>query len=185
MKRFDLRIFVSGLFIIVGLSASVAYADSGWYVGASVGQSYFEFDDLDIDDNGNAWKVYGGYVADLPFIDLGVEGGYVDFGNASGQVEQFFFLSNHVDVSGLNLWGVAGVDVGPIGLFGKLGAIAWDLDGETRGPFFGELSDDGLDVGFGIGAKFMLFSAEIRAEYEYYEIEDGIGMISVGANWVF
>jgi len=31
----------------------------------------------------------------------------------------------------------------------------------------------------------MLFSFELRAEYERYEIEDGFDMISVGANWVF
>ncbi|MEM1081896.1 MAG: outer membrane beta-barrel protein, partial [Pseudomonadota bacterium] len=114
--------------------------------------------------------------------DLGMEGGYVDFGSPS---DSFPGFTSSLDASGFNLWGIAGVDVGPLGLFGKVGAIAWDLDGQTRGIVDQDFDESGTDAGYGIGVKFMLFSAEVRAEYERYEVEDGIDMFSVGLNWVF
>lgn len=168
---------------------SQAHADGGWYIGGSTGLAAVEFDVNDsdggvagFDDDETAWKLYGGYIVDLPLVDLGVEGGYVDFGSPS---DGFPGFRASADISGVNLWGVAGIDVGPLGLFGKLGAVGWDLDGRTTGIVNQRFDDSGTDIGYGLGAKFMLFSFELRAEYERYEIEDGFDMISVGANWVF
>ena len=59
------------------------------------------------------------YVVDLPLIDLGVEGGYIELGSP---LERFMDLTNQADVFDLNLWGIARVDVGPVGLFGKVAA---------------------------------------------------------------
>jgi hypothetical protein len=90
-------------------------------------------------------------------------------------------------VSGLNVWGIAGVDLGPLGVYGKLGAIDWSLDGRARGFVGARLDESGTDIGYGIGAKFMLFSLEFRVEYEHYDISelDKLSMLSVGAAWVF
>lgn len=175
--------------LLVALPMSQAQADGGWYLGASTGLAFLELDvpgtDGDVfglDDSENAWKVYGGYIVDLPLVDVGVEGGYVDFASPS---EGFPGFRAEADITGLNLWGVAGVDIGPVGVFGKLGAIAWDLDGRTTGIVNQRFDDSGTDIGYGLGGKFMLFSFEVRLEYERYEIDDGVDMISVGANWVF
>ena len=175
--------------LLIAFHPGAARADGGWYVGASTGLAAVEFDVADgeggvvgFDDDETAWKLYGGYIVDLPLVDLGVEGGYVDFGSPSAGFPGF---RAEADPTGVNLWGVAGVDVGPIGFFGKLGAIAWDLDGRTTGIVNQSFDDSGTDLGLGIGAKFMLLSLEFRAEYEHYEIEDGIDMVSVGVNWVF
>jgi len=188
MNQFRTFSFFS-LFLIAGALSSDVYADGGWYVGGSIGQSSVEFDfdeggddAFGLNDNDNAWKVFGGYVLDLPLVDLGVEGGYVDFGSVSESVSM---LSAQADVTGVNLWGVAGIDVGPIGVFGKLGAVAWDLDGRVSGIANLSIDDNGTDIGYGLGAKFMLFSLEFRAEYERYQVEDGVDMFSVGATWVF
>lgn len=183
------RAFTIALLVTAGACSSETRADGGWYVGAGAGVSSLALDVPDSDGNvfgfdedDTAWKIYGGYVVDLPLVDLGVEASYVDFGNPSDLLAGF---RAEVQGSGVNLWGIAGVDVGPIGLFGKLGAIAWDLDGRTTGSIDQSFGDSGTDIGYGLGAKFMLFSLEVRAEYERYEIEDTIDMLSIGVNWVF
>lgn len=189
MQLLDKRVFSISLLMFTVFSATSAHADSGWYLGGSVGQASIELDvpgagdsAFGFDERERAWKMYGGYVVDLPLVDVGVEGGYVEFGSPS---EQFPAFRAEADVSGFNLWGVAGVDVGPVGVFGKLGAIAWELDGQNVSFVDRSFNESGTDIGFGVGAKFMLFSLEVRAEYERYQIDDGVDMISVGVNWVF
>ena len=175
--------------LLTGTHASQVLADGGWYLGGSTGLAWVELDvpgnDGEVfgfDESEPAWKVFGGYIVDLPLVDLGVEAGYVDFGSPSAGFPGF---RAEADPTGVNLWGVAGVDVGPIGFFGKLGAVAWDLEGRITGPFSGRFDESGTDLGLGIGAKFMLLSLEFRAEYEHYQIEEGVDMVSVGVNWVF
>ena len=182
---------VSALLIALLLQASPASADGGWYLGASTGQSFIEVDlegvgtaPLGFDERATSWKGFGGYIIDLPLLDFGFEGGYVDFGGPSAR---FSGVEASVDVSGLNVWGIAGADLGPLGVYGKLGAIAWSLDGRTSGLVNQRIDESGTDIGYGIGAKFMLFSLEFRAEYERYDISeaDNVSMLSVGASWVF
>jgi hypothetical protein len=184
-----LAVIVTAAFLT--LAGAHARADGGWYVGASAGQAYLEIDVDGADENvfgfdegDTAWKVFGGYVFDLPLIDLGIEGGYVDL---ASPVAEFPGFRADLDPSGFNLWGVAGVDIGPVGVFGKLGGIAWDIDGQTVGVVNRDFDESGTDVGYGLGAKFMLWSLEFRAEYERYDIEDteNVEMFSVGVSWVF
>lgn len=189
MNQIKSRMLVFALLLFAGFSTDGARADGGWYLGAAAGLSSLQLDvpandgsAFDFNEEDTAWKLYGGYVVDLPLIDLGVEAGYVDFGNPSTLFPGF---RAEAQASGVNVWGIAGVDVGPVGLFGKLGAIAWDLDGQTTGSINQSFGDSGTDIGYGLGAKFMLFSLEVRAEYERYEIEDTIDMLSLGVNWVF
>jgi hypothetical protein len=168
-----------------------AQADTGWYVGASAGQAFLEIDVPGEDDNvfgfdesDVAWKAFGGYVFDLPLIDLGVEAAYVDLASPSAQFPGF---RADFDASGIAAWGIAGVDLGPLGVFAKLGALAWEIDGQTVGVINQTFDESGTDLGYGIGAKFMLWSLEFRAEYELYDIEDteNVDMFSVGVAWVF
>lgn len=172
--------------------AEPAHADSAAYIGGSVGDAtvqvdvpeedeigaVFEFDESDF-----AWKAFGGFNFDLAVVDLAIEGGYVDLGAPSGRVAD---TEIEVDVSGWDVFGLAGIELGPIGVFAKAGVISWDADttieaiGDSRG-------DDGTDPAYGIGARFNLGSLEIRGEYEYFDIDSAeeVYMLSAGVAFAF
>lgn len=168
----------------LSLAAAPSHADSGFYAGGSVGSATVEDDvddvnlgDFKFDDNDFAWKAFAGYNFELALFDLAVEGGYVDFGSQSDN-------DIKVQADALDLFGVIGVDIGPIGVFAKAGVINWDTDVRAFGL---KVSDDGTDPAYGVGARFMLGSLEIRAEYEYFDIEDidDTYLLSAGLAWTF
>lgn len=167
-------------------TATTAYADSGFYVGGSVGTAAVEVNDvdpdLDFDEDDFAWKVFGGYNIDAFVIDLAVEGGYVDFGSPSDTLGGSDVA---LDLTGWDVFGLAGVELGPIGVFAKAGLIAWDGDATIDGVNAG--GDSGTDPAYGVGVRFSLWSAEIRAEYEYFDIDDtdDVSLLSAGIVWTF
>ena len=169
------------------LMSAESRADSGFYVGGSVGSAGIELDAGDpvnpviFDEDDFAWKAFGGYNFDLILLNLAIEGGYVDFGGPSADIGGTLF---EVDADGLDLFGVLGVDLGPIGIFAKAGVIAWDAEAAIDGV---GSSDDGTDPAYGVGAKFGLGSFAIRIEYELFDIEDteDVAMISAGLVWTF
>jgi outer membrane immunogenic protein len=171
------------------LAASVpAHADSGFYVGASIGRSTLDADisdagagSLDFDDGDSAWKGFVGFNIDAFVIDLAIEGGYVDFGQPAEQI-----AGNDVefDLTGWDVFGLAGVELGPIGVFAKAGFIDWSADASLNGARVA--SDSGTDPAYGIGVRFSLFSAEVRGEYEYFDVDDvDASLMSVGIVWTF
>ena len=163
-----------------------ALADSGFYIGAAAGGATQDIElggPPEIEEDDTAFKVFGGYKFDTPVVDLGVELGYVDFGEAeinTGAGELAF------DPAGINLWGIVGFELGPVDLFAKLGVIAWDLETTT---FAGKASDDGTDIGFGLGAGFDIGKVQIRGEYELYDPSDEsvtmLSMLSIGVVYSF
>jgi len=173
--------------LLLGVSHG-AKADSGPYIGGSIGSStvqgdvpvdtsFFQFDENDF-----AWKIFGGFNFDLPVIQLGIEAGYTDLG---GPTTTILGESLGVEVNGWDAFGVAGIDLGPIGLFGKVGAITWDLNATIAG--IQADSDDGTDPAYGLGARFSLGSFQIRAEYEYFDLgsTDDVYMLSAGFVYTF
>ena len=115
-------------------------------------------------------------------VQLGIEGGYVDLGGPSATI-----LTETLDlqVTGWDAFGVIGFDIGPVGIFGKVGAITWDLEATVSGLEAG--TDDGTDPAYGIGARFSLGSLQIRGEYEYFDVEsvNDLYMLSIGLVWTF
>lgn len=164
------------------------YADSGFYLGGSIGRSLVEADisdpgagSLDFDDGDSAWKGIAGFNIDAFVIDLAIEGGYVDFGAPADQIAG---SEVELDLNGWNLFGLAGLELGPVGVFAKAGFIDWSADASVDGARI--TSDSGTDPAYGIGVRFSLFSAEVRAEYEYFDFEDtDVSLVSVGAVWTF
>lgn len=166
-----------------------ARAESGPYIGGSVGSATIavEIPDedpgavFDFDENDFAWKAFGGYNFDLGVADLAIEGGYVDLGAPSGEL-----LGSEVelDVTGWDVFGLLGVDIGPVGLFAKAGMVSWDVEATIDG--IEDEGDDGTDPAYGVGARFNLGNLQIRAEYEYFDIDsegaDGedVYMLSAG-----
>ena len=163
-----------------------ALADSGFYIGAAAGGATQDIElggPPEIEQDDTAFKVFGGYKFDMSVVDLSVELGYVDFGEAeidtaAGEVS--------FAPTGINLWGVAGFELGPVELFAKLGVIAWDLETTT---FAGKFSDDGMDYGFGLGAGFDIGKVQIRGEYELYDTSNVdvsmLSMLSLGIVYHF
>ena len=62
------------------LVGPAAYADSGFYLGGSLGDASVEVDDFGFDENDSASKIFGGFIFDMPVVDFAVEAAYVDLG---------------------------------------------------------------------------------------------------------
>ncbi len=157
-------------------------ADNGIYLGAGVGQSSVQYDDLDLDFDASAtgYKVIAGW----RFLDwLAVEGNYVDLGSGDDTV-----LGEKVesDVNGVTLSAVGFLPVGPVDLFARVGAINWSADLDAPGLGI-RGSDDGTDLAYGVGAQFRVWSLSVRGEYERFDIADAdtVDMVSIGVTWTF
>jgi hypothetical protein len=175
--------------LVLALVPFAANADSGFYIGGSAGGGNIEAELGDtglpgvpssIDEDDTAFKVFGGYNFDLPSINLGVEAGYVDFGKPDVDTNLGELL---FDLTGINLWGIAGFEAGPVDIFGKLGFIAWDVDASLLDE---SISGSGSDIGYGLGIGFNVGPVQIRGEYEVYDIEDAdLSMLSLGVVYQF
>ncbi len=155
-------------------TAAVAGADSGFYIGAGVGDASVK--DADFDASDSAYKIFGGYnIGFIPLVDFAVEASYVDFGNPSTSL-------GNVEVTGLNAFGLAGLSFGPFGVFAKAGAISWDADSTFDSV---NSSDSGTDPAYGIGARFAIGSFAVRAEYEVYDLDADLDMVSVSGVFTF
>ncbi len=153
--------------LLVTPTTSLAGADSGFYIGAGVGDATIEEGTFNKSDS--AYKLIAGYnIGFIPFVDFAVEGSYVDFGSPG-----------NIEATGLDAFGLAGLNFGPIGIFAKAGAIKWDLKGTG-------VSESGTDPAYGVGARFQLFNFSIRAEYEVFEFDKAdVDMVSVSATFTF
>lgn len=179
------RLTLAGGVLALLLASGTAWGggDSGLYIGGSLGSAGMDVTvgNTSIDDNDMAYKIFGGYNFGLvPLVNVALEASYVDFGTAEGNVPGG---SAETSVTGFDAFGLAGVNMGPVMLFGKVGAIYWD--GEASGPG-GSADDSGTDPAYGIGLQFQLLSIALRAEYEIFTIEDvDIGFVSAGVSYTF
>lgn len=158
------------------LLTSQAFAN-GFYIGGSVGHAKVGLSDaerdINISDNDIGYKIYGGF----KFTLVGVEGGYVNFGQIDGN-------DSEIEVSGLSAFGMVSMGLGPANVFGKLGGFVWESDFSSAQETY---SEDGFDPALGLGAAFNLGGIGVRAEYEYFNISDfdDVSMFSVGATFWF
>ncbi len=167
--------------VILSTTAMTASAESGWYLGASVGNSDLGFQNtdignIDINDSDTGFKIFTG----VKFTVLAAEFGYVDFGSIGSD-------SDSVDLSGFSGFGVLSMGLGPVEVFGKAGGFIWDAEGDFD-TLDEKYDEDGFDPAVGIGAAFNLGGMGVRAEYEYFDIGefDKVSMLSVGATlWLF
>ena len=160
-----------------------AGGESGLYLGGSFGSAGLDVSDrgVEYDDDDTAYKIFGGYnFGIIPLINLAIEGSYVDFGTAEENVS-----GNRAEtsVTGLDLFGLVGVNFGPVSLFGKVGAINWDRESS----FLSQSEDDsGTDPAYGLGLQLQIRSFAIRAEYELFTLDKvDIGFVSAGVSYTF
>jgi hypothetical protein len=170
------------------LAPAAVLADSGVYIGGGVGSA--KIDDGagdpaavgDFSKSANAWKAFVGYNFDaLPLIKFAAEAGYRDLGKPSATVSG---VPVEYSVKGFDAGVMAGVGLGPVDLFAKVGGMQYDL----RKTIGGVNHDyDGTAPLYGIGAWLSLGSIGLRAEYEKIDINElkDVEMISVSAFYKF
>lgn len=159
-----------------------AGSDSGIYIGGSMGQADLKTGDpnFDINEDASGYKVIFGYNFGLvPTIDLAIEADYRDFGSFENNASNI-----QSDLTSVDVYGLAGFNFGPIGVFGKLGFSNTDVDlviDDVR------QKDSDSSNTYGIGAKIGLGSLAVRAEYEVFDLDgiDDMSMTSLGVTLTF
>lgn len=180
MKRAGLVLSIAGL---IGMSAqSVAAFENptGFYIGGALGVTEISdtvcdelaslnaalINQLSCDEKDSGWKLFAGW---QPIKWVGVEAGYADLGSysASGGATN---VTAEVDGGFITATFTAPV-IETIGLYGKLGAYAWDsnIKGSLSGVAIPETSDDGTSTIIGAGFRFPITdSFGVRLEWERY-----------------
>ena len=167
---------------------SFAYAQESFYVGASIGQSYIEEDDVvageDFDEEDFGFKVFGGYQFHKNFA---AEFDYLDFGEPDDNI---LGVKSEIELYAFALYGVGILPLtDQFELFAKLGAAYWDA--EVKAKFLGlSVSDDedGTDLAYGLGASFAFTDqVAVRVEYEGVDVDDldGADLLTVGGTYSF
>lgn len=159
-------------------SAPALAVKPGFYLGGSVGGATTEVSEGSdsYDDNDTAWKIFAGYHF-LQFF--AVEAAYRDLGSPSDTISG---SDVKLSTTAFDVAGLAGIPLGPIYLFGKLGVAQWDADLTVDGT---KVSDDGTGYEAGIGISADIFKMQLRGEIEYLDASDGAVMYTVGAAWRF
>ena len=175
--------------VVVALVPLAAQADTGFYLGGSASGATIEADlngislpglPASIDEDDTALEIFAGYRFDLPVVGLGIEAGYVDFGEPDIDVlgDELTF-----DTTGINVWGIAALDLGLFDVYGKLGYIAWEVDAKYLDS---SASEDGYDLAYGLGAEFDIGPVLLRGELELYDLDDAdVTMLSLGVAYQF
>lgn len=166
----------------VALPLSSAHA-GGLYIGGGVGSARIEDSPanpqgITFKETDTAWKVFGGYRFDLlPIVSLSGEVGYRDLGKPNTAAAEY-------KLTGFDYGALAGIGLGPVELFARVGGMKYDLDKTISGT---KTSFDGNAPMYGVGARFSLFGLGVRAEYEMVDINklDNVQMISVSAFYEF
>jgi OOP family OmpA-OmpF porin len=163
---------------VVVSSASFAQAkpappvDTGFYVGASVGQSTSSCPNGvgNCDDSDVGYRVFGGFRFNR---NLAVEGGYAPLGDVSG--------------TGLtietNAWDLVGVGIWPFtpqfSVYGKLGV--YSAEAKASGVVSGNKTTS--DLTYGLGAQFdFARNLGVRAEWQRYQGVEAPGGLSGDAD---
>jgi OOP family OmpA-OmpF porin len=199
--------------LFLALSAALAAtsaqaADTGFYVGGSLGQSKindFEGSDFDAellatlglpsststDDTDTGWKAFAGYRI---MKYLAVEGAYTDFGEFTANSTLALGTVNTTIEA--DAWTVSALGILPLGdqfsLFARLGVNFWNADISAVGTGSGGVatesgSEDGTDMVYGVGAAYSFNqNLSVRGEWERYDFDDGdVDLWSAGLSWNF
>lgn len=155
------------LFALALLGASAtASADSWIYGGVNVGQSDF------MGDETTSYGVHAG-TGILPLI--GLEVGYQNHGEFKRHGVTFDADSVYFAVK-------PSIDFGPLHVYAKGGLHKWDVSSNVAG-----LSDDDVDLMYGVGAEYFLFGpVSVGASYNIFEMDkEEVKTLSLNATFHF
>jgi OOP family OmpA-OmpF porin len=157
---------------ILALAPVAATADSGFYFGASVGNSTLkdDFNGFDVDTSSNSVRFIAGWQFNKYFS---LEGGYQNFGTFE---QRFDVGGTPVDVSlkadGFTL-GATGFIPLPkdFFLYGRAGAFFWDGDSELNNV--SQAKPEDTNPYYGGGVKYALTeNISLLGDWTLYELED-------------
>jgi opacity protein-like surface antigen len=181
MKRKTFLALLTVVILVVGQSALAV--EGGFYLGGSLGGATskvkatdFDRSDFTFDENDFAWKIFGGFHF-LQFF--AVEAAYRDLGSPSTTLPEG---NAEIDQNAFDVSGLLGLPLGPLFVFGKVGAVYWDADVTLDGI---KTSEDGTDFSAGLGASLDITRFRLRGEIEYFDIGEHALMYTVGAAWLF
>ena len=170
--------------VLAGLAASflvapgLAVADSGLYIGGSVGSTTIDedFDGAILDSNATAYRLVGGY----QFGDLfGLEIGYQDF----GEIEELPVL---LSADGWTAGATLDLPVSDtFSLFGRAGVFFWEADIVIDGFSIDVPSDENLY--YGAGAKVNVSNNfALIGDWSRFELDEvDTDVISIGFTYQF
>lgn len=170
------------ILLLVSLISGFAQGPS-IYLGGSVGSSFMQTkpqdiggEELKIDKNGFAYKVYAG-VQLARF--LGVEGGYRSLGTIKDTVLDTEVKSN---IKGFDLFAKGTLDLTMLEVFAKAGYFFWNSEISIA-----EVKDktNANDFAWGFGAGLKLGNLTVRAEWEQFSVEDmdKVAMLTAGVTF--
>jgi len=157
-------------------------AQDGLYFGGSIGPSFVNkkisdivMDDIRIDGNDMAYKIYAGYK--LPAF-LAFEGGYRNLGKISDDIAVH-------NSTGWDLNAKANLTLGPLQLFGKAGAFFNDIKVTFQDPIHPDINKNNTKFMFGFGAGLNIERLGIRAEWESLDItkDSHVSMLTAGITY--
>jgi len=172
--------------LFISMFTSTVFADSAFYVGGSIGQSYVEEDNAlgneDFDDEDFGFKAFAGY---QPHKNFAVELNYLDFGDPDDNIQGID--AEIEDLFAIALYGVGKLPVtNQLELFVKIGAAYWE--GDAKASFMGvsvSNEEDGTELAYGLGATYA-FTDKYAARVEYEEIDvdsddlSTLGLLTIG-----
>jgi OOP family OmpA-OmpF porin len=157
----------------VGTTSAFADNESGFYVGAGVGQFNVEIDNLDeaqdtaseFDSDDTSAKVFAGWRFN-PYI--GVELDYIDLG---GPEDNFENINIEAEISGIAPYLIGTLPLGIFELFAQVGYYFYDV--EINAQNLGSVDDSSEDFVYGAGAGLLLFEhLNLRLHYEIIDISE-------------
>lgn len=177
---------ISGLILATFLLPSLANADTGLFVGASIGSSHLDedFGGFNMDSDASAYRIFGGFqLGD----HLGIEAGYHNFGDFEETVDFGQFLSRtEITADGWTLGGTVGLPLSEqFSLYGRAGVFFWDADVEVDG-FSIDVPEDENPY-YGGGAKYRVSpNLSLIGDWTRYELDTiDSDVISIGFQYGF
>lgn len=166
----------------VQATASVVhdYTETGFYVGAAVGQSNLNVTSTAVEGSGSkdetGFKFTGGYKLN-PFLAL--EASYYNPGTFSETdgADRLRITADIFQLSAVGSYPLAG----RLDVFGRIAAARWDskLSATVSGQS-GSLSGNGTDFNWGVGMQFHLNEhIRLRGEFEQMTFDQDIGFLPV------
>jgi len=159
------------LVLAAALGALLAFSPAraaGPYLGGGISAAMLQDDDStpaggDFDESDTGYKFFGGYRFDwLPIVSLSAELGFRNLGTPAGALAEY-------EIDGFDYSALAGLGLGPIEVFGRLGGMNYDLVKNSGGLL---TTFDGNAPLYGVGLRFVLFGLGVRAEYEMIDIDE-------------
>ncbi len=151
---------VLGTFSLLAAAPQASAADNGFYLGAGITQTEFDFDGDSEKLDDSSFKVIAGF---RPLDWFAVEANYIDLGGDDGPLGGF-------DVTAITASALFLKEFQVIDLYARVGLAHWSADFELSG--LPDFSDDGDELTYGVGIGAHFGSLGVRAEYEKFEIDD-------------